>query len=70
MVQIGIVFSFGGGMFQTVPTNPDGSWSADLVFDAGGTHDDNATATASCLDVTFTGTVIGTYEPHPVTVNP
>jgi hypothetical protein len=68
-VQISIAFSFGGGMSQVVPTNPDGSWAADVTFDAGGAQDPNATANASCLDVTSTGTVIATYEPHSITVN-
>jgi hypothetical protein len=69
MVQVSIAFSFGGGMAQVVPTNPDGSWSADLTFDAGGFQDQDATAHASCQDVTFTGTIVATYEPHPITVN-
>jgi hypothetical protein len=69
-VQVTLVFSGGGGIGQLVATNPDGSWAASLTFNTNGTVDPNATLTASCQDVTFTGFIVGQYKDHAVSVNP
>jgi hypothetical protein len=70
-VFVTVTFSGGGAMTQgPVPTNPDGSWSAQLTFNAGGFQDPNAAVSASCQDVTFTGTIVGNYRSFAVSVNP
>jgi hypothetical protein len=70
-VFIQVSFTGGGAMTQgPFATNPDGSWSATATFNAGGFHDPTATVTASCQDVTFFGTIVGSYKAHDIVVNP
>jgi hypothetical protein len=70
MVQVTLLLSSGGGAGQLVAANPDGSWSATLSWNMSGTVDPNATITASCQDVTFTGTILGNYRTFAVSLNP
>jgi hypothetical protein len=70
MVQVTVLFSFGGGMGDIGPVAADGSWTFVNAFDAGGTLDLKATVVASCVDVTFTGTDIADYRTHRIAVNP
>jgi len=68
-VEIFVTFSFGGGVGDIAPVNPDGSWRFVHAFEAGGFQDPAATVQARCVDVTNTGFVIANYRPHPISVN-
>lgn len=70
-VFVSVYFSNGAGAMTQGPVavNPDGSWSASLTFNASGFSDPDATVTADCEDVTFTGVVVGSYKAHAISVN-
>ena len=70
MVEVQVIFSFGGGMGDVAPVNADGSWTFVKTFDAGGTSDPSATVYMRCLDVTDTGIDIADYRTHKIAMNP
>jgi hypothetical protein len=70
-VFIFVSVSGGGGSGQgPFAVNPDGSWVANATFNFGGFHDSGASVQATCQDVTFTGTIVGSYTPHAIVINP
>jgi hypothetical protein len=71
-VFIFVSVSGGGGGSGQGPfaVNPDGSWVANATFNFGGFHDAGASVQATCQDVTVTGTIVGSYTPHAIVINP